>query len=455
MTPRYSRFPKAQTNRRAFVRKSAAIAAGGTMLGSASLRPTLAQGDDPVTIEVWLGGEPGTVNSQTVILEEYMAQNPNVTIDVTFVGNALFNPTLLPALNAGEGPSIWMGGTGPGQPAAIIEAGHALDLTPYYCDLGWEIPEEILQQTSSDGKLWGIGDSVETTTMFYNKRIFDEVGISVPESWDAFMAACAQLQEAGYDMPVGLGAADRWPISHWQTMFWGRYAGPEGIDEVMYGDGRWDAEHFVEATRKLLEINEAGYFGPEPLAVFQDDLIAQFWRGEVPMVYTGPWIIGQAVRDLGEGIEDFDVFQFPPLTEDQVIYPTESIGTGWYISSQVEHPDVAVDVLAFLLFREESRNLMLETGDNVPVGPINLDAVELPALSEAVLASKERYRENGLIPAFLDTITPANMTDVTYDGLQALIAGQMSPEEFNAAVQAAWEEAKAQDLQLKQGGVSC
>ena len=58
-----------------------------------------------------------------------------------------------------------MGGTGPGQPQAIIEAGHALDLTPYFCELGWNeiIPEEIVNYTSSDGKLWAVGDSVEST----------------------------------------------------------------------------------------------------------------------------------------------------------------------------------------------------------------------------------------------------------------------------------------------------
>ncbi len=454
MTTVSRRSPRFHTSRRGFVRTTTALAAGGAVLGAPGLRSALAQ-DDAVTIDVWLGGEPGTVNSFTELFDAYMAEHPNVTVNATFVGSDLFNPTLLPALNAGEGPSVWMGGTGPGQPAAIIEAGHALDITSYYCSYGWDIPAEIVSLTSSDGKLWSVGDSVETTVTFYNKRIFEEVGITVPETWDDFMAACAELTAAGYDMPVGLGAADRWPISHWQTMFWGRYAGPDGLDEVMFGDGRWDDEHFVEATRKLAEINDAGYFGPEPLAVFQDDLVAQFWRGEVPMIYTGPWIIGQAVRDLGEGIDEFGVFQFPPLTDDQPIYPTEGIGQGWYINSQYEHPDVAADLLDFMFFREESRALMLKSGDNVPVGPLDLDAVELPTLTEEVLQSKEQNRENGLIHAFLDTVTPANMTDITYDGLQALIAGQMTPEDFNAAVQAAWEEAKAQDLQLKPGGVSC
>ena len=113
----------------------------------------------------------------------------------------------MPALNAGEGPDIWAGGTGPGQPQAIIEAGHALDLTPYFCELGWNeiIPEEIVNYTSSDGKLWAIGDSVETTLLFYNKEIFAENGIEVPATWDELMAACDTLAAGRFCEPDRAG----------------------------------------------------------------------------------------------------------------------------------------------------------------------------------------------------------------------------------------------------------
>jgi raffinose/stachyose/melibiose transport system substrate-binding protein len=47
------------------------------------------------------------------------------------------------------------------------------------------------------------------------------------------------------------------------------------------------------------------------------------------------------------------------------------------------------------------------------------------------------------------------MTDVSYDGLQAVLAGQMTPEEFTASVQQAWEAAKAEGEHLQPGGVEC
>ncbi len=444
--------------RRGVLRRGALLGLGAAIGGGlARSRPTLAQSSNPVELTVWLDGEPGTVNAVTELFDRYNQAHPDVKVKSTFIGSSLFSPTLVPALNAGQGPDIWMGGTGPGQPAAIIDAGHALDLTPYFCKLGWDkiIPENVVNYTSSNGKLWAVGDSVESTVMFYNKDAFAKSNLQAPKTWADLEAACDTLKKAGFDMPIGLGGADKYPISWWQSLLWGRYAGPKGVDNVMFGDGRWDEKPFVDATAKLKELNDKGCFGPNPLAELQDDVEARFWRGEIPIVFTGPWIIEPGIKALGDKIAGFGVFDVPPPVEGTPIYPTEDIGTGWYINSASKHPDEAAALLNDLLFTPESRKTLLESGDDVPVGPLDLNGVKLPALTQEIFALSNEYRKNGTIHAFLDTVTPASMTDVSYDGLQALLAGQMSPADFCASVQAAWEQAKANNEQLKPGGVSC
>lgn len=435
------------------------LVAGCTMPAAAPAAAPAAEEGAPVTITIWMDGDPGTVNVFTRLADTYMQEHPNVKIEATFIGSTLFSPTLLPALNAGTGPDIFAGGTGPGQPAAIIEAGHAVALNRYYCEYGWDeiIPDWVVTQTSSDGKLWAVGDSVETTLVFYNRQIFADNGIEVPTTWEAFVAAVETLKAAGYEIPVALGGANQWPISHWQTMLWGRYATPAGVDNVMYGDGKWTDEPFVRATARLKEMGDAGYFGANPLAVDYNDVMAQFWRGEVPMTFTGTWVIGDAVAAVGtDGLANFGVFQMPPLEPDQKVYPTESIGTGWYITASSANPDVAADILNYVFFRPEGRLALLESGDTVPVGPLDLENANLTSLTKEVFASSAAVRENGSIPAFFDTIQPGNMTSVTYDGLQAVLAGQMTPEQFTEAIQAAWEEAKAEGTILKaSGGVAC
>ena len=318
------------------------------------------------------------------------------------------------------------------------------------------MPQWVVDTTSSDGKLWSVGDSDETTVMFYNKDTFANNNLTVPTTWAEFIAVCDALKGAVAQTVIGLGGGDKWPISHWQSLLWGRYAGPDGVNNVLFGDGKWTDNPFIQATTTLKQLNDAGYFGPQPLAVFQDAMIAQFWRGEIPMVFTGTWVVSDAVRDLGDGIANYGVFPVPPPIDGTPIYASEDIGQGWYINASFEQKDVAADLINFMLFRPESRSALLQSGDDVPVGPLDLETAQVPQLLKEALTILTTSRQNGSIHAFLDTVTPAGMTDATYDGLQALLAGEMSPTDLNNAIQAAWEEAKSNNEQLQPGSqLSC
>ncbi len=417
---------------------------------------SIVPGEAEIKLDIWTQGEPGAVTVHHTLAEQYMKLHPNVSISITFMGSELFPPGLIPALKAGKGPDIFGAGTGPGQPEAIIEAGLVTDLTPYYFKLGWGkiIPPTIVNYTSSDGKLWAVGDSVEHTGMIYNKEIFAKLGLKVPETYDEFVKVAEALKAAGYTIPIGLGGADKWPISHWQSMLFGYFAGPKGIDNVMFGEGRWDQLEFIEASRLFQKMAQEGYFGPYSLAVGYVEVMDDFWAEKIPMTFTGTFVIGDAFAKLGdEGLRKFGVFHFPPL-KGQKIFPTEDIGAGWYISKSCKYPDVAADVITFLLFHRESRKQLLESGF-VPVGPLEdlLKEVKIPSLLAEFFEIVDKYRRNGTIHAFLDTVQPDNVTQVIYDGLQALIAGKMTPEQFVSEIQMEWEKAKAEGRILKPGGL--
>lgn len=430
----------------------------GLVLAATALSATLAVSALAQTeIEIWVGGEPGTTNIYDDLAGAYMAANPDVQINVTKVGSDLFNPVLVPSLSGGEGPDVFMYGTGPGQPAAIINGGLVADLTPYYRQYGWDtvIPESIENTTSSDGRLWAVGNQVENTAMFYNRAIFDELGLQVPETWADFEAAVDTLIEAGYTTPIGLGGADRWPISHWQSMLFGRFASPAGVEEVMFGDGAWTEEPYRDAAALLQEMAEEGYFGPSPVANGYAETMDSFWAGDIPMTFTGPWIVPPAIDALGDGIANFGSFQLPPMADGQAIHPTEDIGSGWYINANTEHLDISADILDFFFFDDGSRLMLLNDG-TIPIGPLTalLPESSLPPIMAELRAQIDSYRPNGTIHAFLDTVTPASMTNVTYDGLQALLLGVMTPEQFVEAIQAEWEVAKADGAILMPGGVA-
>lgn len=420
-----------------------------------SVLPLLAHAQSEVV--VWVAGEPGQTNVYDDLAAAYNAANSDVTVTIVKNSSDLFNPALIPALSAGEGPDLFSFGTGPGQPAALIAGGLVADLTDAYFANGWgdTIPEGIVVQTSSDGKLWAFGNEVETTGMFYNKAIFAENDIAVPTTWPEMEAAVAKLQAAGFDTPIGLGAADKWPVSHWQSMMFGRYAGPEGVEEVLFGDGAWTDAPFVAAAAKLQEMGQAGWFGPTPVAIGYGELMDRFWAGEVPMTFTGPWVIGGGTEAVGDRIGDFSVFAVPPFEDGQKIHPTNSIGSGWYIRESSDNKDAAIAFMNYMFASQEGRVSLLNAG-TVPVGPLDaaLGEAQMPSLAVDIWKTSDDHAANGSVPAFLDTITPGSLTTVSYDGLQALLLDVMTPEEFTAEMQSAWAAAKDAGEIMLPGGIA-
>ncbi len=408
-------------------------------------------------VVVWVAGEPGQATVYDELAEAYNAAQSDATITVVKNSSDLFNPALVPALSTGEGPDLFTFGTGPGQPAALIAGGLVADLTDAYRQNGWDeiIPEGIVVQTSSDGKLWAFGNEVETTGMFYNKAIFNEVGVSVPTTWAEMEATVAALQEAGYDTPIGLGGADKWPVSHWQSMMFGRYAGPEGIENVLFGDGQWTDAPFVAASAKLQEMGQNGWFGPTPIAIGYGELMDSFWAGDVPMTFTGPWVIGGGIDAAGDRIGDYSVFAVPPFEDDQMIHPTNSIGSGWYIREGSEVKDHAIAFLNSMFIETGGRVALLNSG-TIPVGSLDeaLAQADMSQLAQDIWKTSDDHAANGSVPAFLDTITPGGLTTVSYDGLQGLLLNVMSPEEFTAEMQSAWAEAKEAGEIMLPGGIA-
>lgn len=430
------------------------IGIASTFFAAGLLASTAAEAQSE--IQVWVVGEPGETVVYEQLADSYNAEHPETKFVITKNSSDIFNPALIPSLSSGEGPELFVYGTGPGQPAAIIDGGLVADLTGYYKEYGWDkyIPQSVVDVTSSSGKLWAVGNEVETTAMFYNKAIFDKLGLKVPSTWEDFEALIKTLKQAGYETPIGLGGADKWPISHWQSMIFGRYASPAGLQKVMFGGGAWNSQEFVKAATRLQEMAGLGYFGPNSIADGYAEIMEKFWAGKIPMTFTGSFAIQSGVTAAGAHIGDFGVFQVPPFEANQKVYPTEGIGSAWYISASSTHKDEIAAFLNYLLFTPGSRLTLLNSG-TTPVGPLSdvLPKANLPKLTQALAAVNDRDRADGTIYAYLDTVTPNNITTATYDGLQALVLRQTTPQKFVDEIEAVWQTDKTDGSILKPGGV--
>ena len=64
----------------------------------------------------------------------------------------------------------------------------------------------------SDGRVYGVPFAYQAFTAFYNKGLFDELGLSEPETWDEFVATLDTLKENEI-IPISTPGKDNWMMA--------------------------------------------------------------------------------------------------------------------------------------------------------------------------------------------------------------------------------------------------
>lgn len=193
--------------------------------------------DDPMTIDVW--AISGAQVAQWRVIEElYEAENPNIDIVVTSIDPpASMRQLAGPAVATGNEDLDILWYWGGGRPMEWLEAGLVYDLEPYFEHYGWQ--DQMLSGwepyafAPNGGIPWFATDWVSLPFLFYNRTIFDEVGIdpdSITTLEDLFDVG-ATLRAAGYIPMVSNGASPN-QVSWLQSSLAARVMGKEAYEEL-------------------------------------------------------------------------------------------------------------------------------------------------------------------------------------------------------------------------------
>jgi raffinose/stachyose/melibiose transport system substrate-binding protein len=390
---------------------------------------------DVVTLRVWdTYSEAGQNEGMETMIARFEAANPNIKIERDVQTIESMNPVIRTALSGGTGPDVFYFDTGPGYAGVLAEAGLLLPLTDAYTEQSWEhIFEWTKARTTFGDDVYGISNELEFLGAYYNQAIFDELGLVPPTTYDEFLALNATLKEAGY-IPVAFGDQEGWPAFHLFSIYTNNLLGLEDTSNLLFGDGSWEDERVVQAIQMFfVDMNEAGYLVPTTTAVTYDDANALFYNGIAATVITGTWLIDPVVENATFPVGWF----FVPSPSGESL-PPAGVGSGYFISSQTEHPDEAIAFLDFL-FDPANADLWMEEMSVVPPYGVDTNAFDIPDLLkfavEALATTEMGYN--------IDVVTPENFNEAMLSGFQAVLLGDRTPAEQAAILQAAIEEARA------------
>ena len=299
------------------------------MLGLAAIAPVQAQ---TVVKHMHITSIPAEVELMNSIAAEFMAQNPDIKIELPFLENEAFKAKLTTLLQSADAPDVfhtWGGGVFYEQAAAGV-------LRPVEDILSDEAKENmgtagVSAFTAPDGHLYGVARDVGEVVLWYNKSLFEQAGVDPAsmETWDGFLAGVQTFKDAGIT-PLAVGAKDKWPAHFWWSKLVVRLAGKDGFQAAARGEGDGFAgEDFVKAGEYFLQLAALEPWQEGFLAAGYGDASGYFGDGKAAMHLMGDWDYGvmkdNSANKLGIPDDQLGILPFPTI-EGGKGDPTDTLG---------------------------------------------------------------------------------------------------------------------------------
>jgi len=365
------------------------------------------------------------------IKNDFEANHPGITVTLDSLPLETMRTVLQTQLRSATGPDVFAWGSGPSYAGALAKAGLLYDLTDAYQRYNWPIYDFAKKQVTYDGKVVGIPGEVETVGLYYNKQIFSDLGLNPPQTLADLDAAAAKIKESG-KIPFALGDKEGWEGGHWLSMALSSRIGSQGINDLIAGKTSWDSPDVVAALKIWSDWNAAGYFPPTPTSIDYDSGNALYFSGDAAMLPTGSWLINDIAANT-----DFETGYVPFPAPDGAGIFTGGLGSGPYISANTAHPEAALEFVNFLVSPEHGR-WTVENLQTIPTYPVDTAGLNVNPLMAQVIADTAKLSGgNGDFGSNIDVQSTDTFNDAMFNGIQALLTGQKTPEEVAKDLQAA------------------
>ena len=407
--------------------------------------PRTSAAQEQVTLRVWdqfTGPEGEAVDA---VYDAFTAAHPNVTIEREVVTDQQMRQTVNTALASGTGPDVIYYAPGPGYAGVLAEAGLIQPLDDLAKEYGWQdrIAAAALEQAEIDGVLYGLPLEIDLIGMYANKTLLDKEGWAIPETVDQMIDFCEQAKAKGY-VPLAFSNNPGWSAYHQFTFTSNNMIGPDAMHALLFDhEGSWDTPEQVEAIKSFfVDMRDAGCFSDDVNALTYDDGNSLFFTGQALLHPTGSWLLSDIEQNMPD--TDIEFVPFPAVEGGKGRFWDSGLGSNWVISSKSPHQEEAGQFLDFLVSPEAAK-IWAEQG-NIAL-PVTLDTSDLevsPLFKTVIDVLNSAAGGETQLGYNIDVLVPPEFNDAMLSGFQAILAGDKTPEQQAADLQAAWEEAIAE-----------
>ncbi|WP_037761863.1 extracellular solute-binding protein [Streptomyces sp. FXJ7.023] len=393
----------------------------------------------------YLNGQPQE-GVRAGAVDAYNKAHPDDGIEDTTFQNDAYKTKIKTAIGAGQAPTIiW--GWGGGTLRTYARAGQVEDLTSWF-DEHSDIKKSLLATSfdpaTVDGKIYAMPcENVQPVVLYYNKKVFDQVGVEPPESWDDIMALVPEFNAKGI-APFSLGGQSRWTNMMWLEFLFDRIGGPEVFQAVIEGEkNAWSNPDAITALTKVQELVEADGFikGFSSITADSNADQALLYTGKAAMMLHGSWSYGIQQADGGDFVAGggLGYMNFPPVDGGKGD-PSNTVGNpAQYLSisskATAEEKKIAKDFFATGVLQDAEVKAWIDNGSV----PVRLGTEKLLAASKSADFLEVNYgiaSKAGTFVQSWDQALSPTAAETLLDNIVKLFQLSISPQQFAGALNA-------------------
>jgi raffinose/stachyose/melibiose transport system substrate-binding protein len=403
-----------------------------------------AGGNEPVTISWLIDNSEGSVKPQTALADAFMKKNPNIKIEIeTRPQGGEGDNIVKTRLATQEMADMFSYNTG-----SLFQALKPENQLQPLADEPWvkDLDKTFTPAVSANGKVYGapVGSSLGGG-VFYNKKVYEKLGLQVPTTWDEFMANNAKIKQAGID-PVLQSYADTWTS---QLFVLGDFhnvaaADPQWADKYTKNQVKYAQEPAVEGFRHLEQIKKQGYTNENFGSLKFEKALSLLAQGKGAHFAILTSTLPNIEQSDPDKVQDVGFFGIPG-TDAAKNGATLWLPGGIYVPRTTEGGklDAAKKFIAYVASPAGCADYAAAWE---PAGPFLVNGCELPADIPPAVTDLQKYVEEGKATPALEFVSPVK--GPALEQITVEVGSGLRPADKGAALYDQDVEKQAQQLGL-------
>lgn len=259
----------------------------------------------------------------------------------------------------------------------------------------------------------------------YNKDMFKELGLSIPQNFEQFLAVCEKIKASGIT-PVFMPFKDNWAANIWPAAAFADYAAkndPTLFEDLNANRKKWtDIPEFATFLQQQYDVYAKGYTNTDILSDSYDMAVGKFLNKEVAMMFMGDWLI----ENVAEKDPSIHLGLFAIPSSEGASLGSSPLGGQLFIPKKAKHMAEAKQFLEFIASKEVAQKIVDQQGY-----VSNFNDVTTPKLPEYKQEIVDQYITTHKTVLTTDAYMLVDRSEL-YRGLQDQFAGGKTPEEVLA-----------------------